>query len=274
MTLCLGNILAISNRIVASQNPDPQTTPQQQGITIETLPRITSSQIQQANIFLNSPAPTNRRERIESKVGTFTKSYGESPQPANPINFLESQGARTGQYLHSARQKLLTQVQQETYSKSGLLAQYNDYIMRFLRSPAGYPFRQTFRRRVCTVVLDTPYSALHPILDSIHTLSALAKASITEDRYGNVAKDVPLLIRAYVSTIASIEGFVKSLPVHWTDVEFEEKDRKVEEVEMIIQALKEGLKDVVEAFGMYASELGLGREELATARMVAGMEGK
>lgn len=272
MTLSLGNILAISNRITGHQKPTPKTAPQQQEITIETLPRISSSQVRQDSIFMNSPAPANRRERIESRVGTITKSYGESPQPARPINFLQNQRAKTGPYLQSARQKLLTQGQQETFSRGGLLAQYNDYLMRFLRSPIGYPFRQTFRRRVCTVVLGTPYSNLHPILDSVNTLSALAKASLNEDRYGNVAKDVPLLIRAFVSTTASIQGFVSSLPVHWTDVEFSDSDREIEEINMIRAALKDGLRDIVDSFGQYATELGLGKEEIATARKVAGMD--
>jgi len=272
MTLSLGNILAISTRIAEYQNPTPKTAPQQQQITIETLPRISSTQIRQDNIFTNSPAPTNRRERIEAEVGTIAKSYGQSAQPATPLKFLGNQRAETGKYLHSARQKLLTQEQQATYSKSGLLAQYNDYLLRFLRTPAGYPFRQTFHRRVRTIVLGTPYSALHPTLNSITTLTTLAKASLTEDRYGNVAKDISLLIRAFVSTISSIESFVSSLPVHWTDVEFQESDRKVEDMALIVTALKTGLKEIVGAFGEYATELGLGKEEIATARKVAGID--
>ncbi|KAL6714877.1 hypothetical protein ACLMJK_007137 [Lecanora helva] len=273
MTLCLGNILAISNRIAQYQNPTPATSSQQQDITIETLPRITTSQLRQDNIFTNPPLPNNRREMLESRIGTITKSYGQSPQPATPLKFLETQSSKTGQYLHSARQKLLTQEQQDTYSKSGLAAQYNDYLMRFLRSPAGHPFRQTLPRRIRTVALGSPYSTFATSLSSIHALSSLAKASISEDPYGNVAKDIPLIIRAFVSTISSIQGFVKGLQPHWTDVEFSEgTDREVEEVEMVVGALKEGLKGVVEVFGGYADELGLGREELSAARRVAGLE--
>ena len=272
MTLGLGNILSISTRISEYQNPTPKTASQQQ-VTIETLPRISSTQVRNENIFMNSPAPANQREKIESKVGTVAKSYGQSAQPAMPLKFLENQRLRTDKYLDSARQNLLTQGQQETFSKSGLLAQYNGYLLRFLHTPAGYPFRQTFRRRVCTVILGTPYGDLNPIVDSINTLSILATSSLTEDRYGNVAKDIPLLIRAFVSTMSSIESFVSTLPVHWTDVEFRESDRKVEEVALIVTALRNGLKGMVEAFGKYATELGLGREELAAARKIAGVDG-
>lgn len=270
MTLSLGEILGISNRIAEYQHPTPKTAPQ---ITIETLPRISSTNIRQDIIFRNPQAPSTRRELIESNVGTIAKSYGQAPQPPKPMESIHNLRASTAGYLNTAQQKLLTQGQQETFSKSGLLALSNDYLMRFLRSPIGYPFRRTLQRRICTVVLGTPYSALHPILDSITALSALAQASISEDPYGMVAKDVPLLIRAFVSTISTVEGFVANLQPHWTDVEFSDSDRKVEEVELVVATLKGGLRDIVAAFGSYATELGMAAGEMRTARGVAGMEG-
>lgn len=273
MTLCLGDILGINNRITAFQNPTATTAsvPPQQKTTIESLPRI-SAPPRQENILRNPPPPSTSRERFESSVGSIAKYYGQSPQPAKPARFLDAQRAETQKYLGAARQKLLTNGQQETLRGSGLLAQYNDYMMRFLRTPVGYPFRQTFRRRVCTVVLGSPYSELKVIVDSANALSGLALASLKEDSYGRVAKDVPLMIRVFVSTITTIEGFVSGLPAHWTDVEFSEADRKVVEVDLILDALKTGLKSMVGAFGQYATELGLGREEISVARKVAGME--
>ena len=222
---------------------------------------------------MNSLAPSSRQEVLESQIGTVTKSYGVAAQPVTPIKYIKTQGAKTSKYLESARQTFLTQEQQETFSKRYLLTQYNDYLIRFLRSPAGFPFRRTFRRRILTVVLGTPYGELNPIIDSINILSVLATKSLTEDLYGKVAQDVPLIIRAFVSTIASIEGFVSGLSVHWTDVEFSESDRRVEEVALIILSLRNGLKEIVEAFAEYAAELGLGQEEITTARKIANIDG-
>lgn len=121
-------------------------------------------------------------------------------------------------------------------------------------------------------MLGTPYSELHPIIHSITALSALAQASVEEDQYGIVAKDVPLLIRAFVSTIFTVEGFVGGLQPHWTDVEFSESDRKVEEVVLVAAALKSGLRDIVASFGSYASELDMAPGEMRTAKAVAGLD--
>ena len=272
MTLCLGNILAISNRVAESQNPKPNSVVPPQQTVIESLPSISSASVRKENIFSNVQVPTTTREKIESNFGSIAKSYGESPQPAKPLKFLESQRAEGEKYLGVARQKLLTEDQQRDWSSSGLLARCNVHVMNFLRSPLGYPFRQTFQRRVCVIVLGSPFSELGPIIDSVNALTALAVASLTEDNYGRVAKDVALLTRAFVSVIQSVEGFVERLPAHWTDVEFSESDRRVEEVDLVVGSMKAGLKEMVGAFGEYAAELGLTEREMRIAKRVAGVD--
>lgn len=138
--------------------------------------------------------------------------------------------------------------------------------MRFLRSPLGHPFRQTFDRRVTAVVLGTPYSTYNTTICSIKALSALAVASIDEDPYGRVCKDVPALIRTYTSTIETVEAFVANLPPHWTDVGFSDRQRWVSDVADVVSCLKDGLRDLLDAFGKYAGELGLAEREMRVAR--------
>ena len=272
MTLCVGNILAVSNRISEFQNPTTKSVAPPQRITIETLPSISSAPLRQANIFSNARPPATTREKIESSVGIIAKSYGQSSQPAKPLRFLESQRPEAEKYLGLASQKLLTQGQQESLSGSGLLAQYNAYLIRFLRTPFGRPFRRTFKRHVSTVVLGSPVGELNSIIDSVNALTTLALASLTEDIYGKVAKDVPLLIQVFVSVIQSVEGFVRDLPVHWTDVEFSDSDRRGEEVDLVVGSMKAGLKEMLDAFGKYTTELGLTETDIKAARRVAGVE--
>lgn len=123
------------------------------------------------------------------------------------------------------------------------------------------------------MVLGSPFGELNSIVDSINALTALALASLTEDNYGRVAKDVPLLIQAFVSIIQAVEGFVSGLSVHWTDVEFSDSDRRVEEVDLVVGSMKSGLGELVDAFGKYATELGLTEKDIRAARIVAGVEG-
>lgn len=88
--------------------------------------------------------------------------------------------------------------------------------------------------------------------------------------YGKVSKDVPLLIRTYANTITTLEAFMDGMPVHWTDIGFQ--DRTVEEVQVVLECLQRGLKEMVKGFGEYAGELGISEEELRTARSLAGIE--
>ena len=275
MNACVTVIQGINTRIAEFQNPPSTapTPPMQQQNQMQSLPRL-SAPLRQDQITVNPLSPTTSRERIQSTIGTVAKSLGQSPSqnsnyPLSPLT------PRAKQYLGTARNKLLTQGQQEAMSSVGLKFQFNDYIMQFLQSPIGSPFRQTFRRRLCAVVLGTSYSELSVIVDAIDSLASLAVASLREDNFGKVQKDIPGLIRTLVNTTMSLESFVKGLAVHWTDVDFQEMDRqgrKAEEVEIILDSLKRGLREMVGAFGDYAVELGLGVGEMRIAREVAGLE--
>ena len=115
---------------------------------------------------------------------------------------------------------------------------------------------------------------MHQIVYAIDSISSLSAASLNEDQFGTVSKDIPTVIRTFVATLSRIEAFVQGLPVHWTDLDFEERDgsgRKVEEVELVTAHLRAGLKQLIDVFGIYASELGLGKDELREAKRIAGL---
>ena len=266
--VCLNNLNSMTNRIALFQHPELGKPQPLKESDLQSLPRL-SAPLRQDPVSQNPLPPTTRIEKLESNIGSFAKSYGNSPSP----NLLSSPlTPRSKQYLDSARQKLLTQGQRETLTPTGIRALFNEYLMRFIGSPFGIPFRQTFKRRVCAVVLGAPYSELSITVDSITALSTLACSSVTEDNYGNVNKDVSTLIRTFVSTISALENFLQQTPPHWTDVQFQEQDRKVEEVEMVLGVLKGGVRQMVRTFGVYAEELKIGEGELRVARRVAGMD--
>lgn len=263
---CISTIQGITDRINEFQNPSSKFPLPHQQANLQSLPRI-SAPLRQEQVFRNSLSPTTSREKLQSTIGAIAKSYGESPpsqQASSPLT------PRTRHYLGVARNKLLTQSQQQALSPSGITASFHEFIMRFLRSPLGLPFRQTFQRRVLSVVLGSPNSQFGQIIDAVDALSFLAVASLKEDLYGKVSKDVAVLIRTYANTITALEGFVRDVAVHWTDVEFH--DRKVDEVDLILASLKVALREMISAFGRYAAELEISEQEMDTARTVAGME--
>ncbi|MCJ1364732.1 hypothetical protein MMC16_003848 [Acarospora aff. strigata] len=269
LNACLDVIQGMNTRITEFKTPSAAAPPPQpQQNNLQYLPRI-SSPLKADNILTNPPPPKSKLEMVETNLGTVTKSYGQQPR-SKPLSLPSSPLAK--KYLESAKNKALTQEQQQAISPAGLRSTYISYLMQFLRSPFGHPFRQTVRRRACAVVLGTPYSQLSVIVDAIDSLTRLAIASLTEDSYGKVQTDVPVIIRTFTSTIANVEAFKRDLQVHWTDVEFREEEggREVEEVDLVIEKLRGGLRELLEAFGGYAENLGLGIREMRVAREMVG----
>lgn len=68
-----------------------------------------------------------------------------------------------------------------------------------------------------------------------------------------------------------------TIPPPSTDPEQEEKRkqaRKVEEVEIVLDALRGGLSELLGAFKLYLGEVGLVGKDLRLAREAAGLEDK
>lgn len=203
---------------------------------------------------------------VEAKVGSFAKSIGNNPVSSygSPIN------PKTQQYLEAARNKLLSPAQQQAITPAHVQSQFNTYMTRFLQSWLGRPFRQTFARRVQSIAFGQPFSELALIVDAVESLTSLANASIKEDDYGKVAKDVASLIRTFIVTYQSLEQFTATLPVHWTDVEFSDDQRRTQDVLTLLSALRNGLRELLDAFGGFSAEIGIEAKDIRVAKAIAG----
>jgi nucleoporin NDC1 len=120
------------------------------------------------------------------------------------------------------------------------------------------------------VVFGTPHSRRVDIVHASQTLSILCVKSLTEDDYGQVARSVPVVIRTHTSAITAISNFLATLQPSWTDVDFSERDRRVREVEELVDVLKASLEGVVLAFGEYADAVGVTKKELREAKEALG----
>ena len=270
LNVSLVTIQAISSRISDFEHPRTSAplSGQQPQRKIEELPRLVPP-IQHGNVLSSPNRPRGGREKLESSVGSIARSYGQSGQASSPIS------PRAKQAILFARDKLLTSDQKNAINPAGLKSLFFDYVNQYLSTPIiGAPFRQTFKRRICGVVLGSPYSQLNPILCAIDSVANLALASLREDQFGTVNKDLPLIIRTFANAIQNIERIVPQMPIHWTDTEFQEHDgegRRIEEIELVLEHLRWGLRQLLKDFGPYALDLGLGQAELQTCRGIVGI---
>lgn len=255
-------MLSISDRIAQFQSP-PTPSARQQHVHVETLPRL-SAPLRRDPILSRPLSPISNLAKIESNIGAVAKSYGQQP---NSSLFPSAK-----QIVKVARNKFLTLEREEQLLRitpASLRSSFEGWLMCSLNSSFGWPFRQSFGRLVRSIVFKSPDGQFGQIVDAIDILSALTVASLEEDKYGKVAKDVALLIQIFGETISAIEALVASVPIHWTDTEF--KSREVVEVDTVLAFLKSGLKEMLHGFSEYAKDLGISEQELQQARKISGM---
>jgi nucleoporin NDC1 len=273
-TACLSEIEEIRSRIRASQDPvegrariaaeelarkqqehligHPQTEPMG-------LPSIANRGIQEGEVF------AKQSSSFAQNVGKLAKAVGQSPNAHNPLT------PRARRALEWGTDRMLSKEQQAQLSKQNLGKETNAYVMSFLQTPVGEPFRKTFARLANAVIFGIPRSNRVNIVHAIRSLTALVLASLTEDDYGQAAKDVPAIIRTYTATIGEIQRFLTVLEPSWTDVEFDaNRSRQVCEISGVVQELRNGLEQMLLAFGEYATSLGLTKREIREAKEAVG----
>ncbi|EGE79184.1 nuclear envelope protein [Blastomyces dermatitidis ATCC 18188] len=286
-TLPAADSSTVSGKTSDSSNMDGQPT------TIHTLPRLTSAP-KGDNIFLASSKPTTRPEQFESAFGSVAKSYGQSPNwtPAARNQARNIFNRATTAVLSPEQRKRISASAQElklltcssSSSSSSGRPRTHPLIHQFLSSLAGLPFRRSYARRLRIIILGKPYASLSPIIDAVESLTRLLIASMAEDQFGKVQADIAAVVRLFTETAMALESFTGAgeggLDVHWTDVDFppadaemeiQKKARRVEEVEMIKEALKGGLAELLEAFKLYLDDVGIRGKELRMAREAAGL---
>jgi nucleoporin NDC1 len=273
-TACLNEIEAIRSRIRASQDPvegrakmaaeelarkqqehligHPQTEPMG-------LPSIANRGVQDGEVF------AKQSSSFAQNVGALARSVGQSPNAQNPLT------PRAMRALEWGTDRVLSKEQQAQLSKQALGKETNAYVLSFLQTPVGEPFRKTFARLANAVIFGIPRSNRVNIVHAIRSLTSLILASLKEDDYGQAAKDVPAIIRTYTATIGEIQRFLAVLEPSWTDVEFNaSKSRQVRDISDVVQELRNGLEQMLLAFGEYAGSLGLNKREVREAKEAVG----
>ena len=220
---------------------------------MQSLPRLTKD-IQKENLFSQPPPPKTITDKFGRVTHELADRYGNS-QP--------TQGTEVKRLVEKAKAAALTPQQQEEYlTPQGIWAMVAPRVTQLLKGPAGWPFTQTFRRRIAAVVLGKPYGDVGIIVDAADALSRFAVCSLKEDNCGNVQKDVPVIINLLTKSIQGLEQLRATFGMHWTDVSGE---KSCEELDTVLRALRSALKDIVEAFKPYFDDMRVSRGDARAA---------
>lgn len=199
-----------------------------------------------------------RKVSATNAVDKLARSYGQSPPGAL--------SPKARKLLKQAEKIALTPEQQKKVDTAGFPGLFREWALWVIKSPVGWPFRQLYRRKLAAVVLGQPYGDVGIIVDAIESVTRFSVCSLKEDKYGNVQRDVKLIIQTLTNAILKLEAFKQNLGFHWTDTK---KKTESPEVDLILEVLKSGLNELVEAFGDYSQDLRLSQSEMRMAREAA-----
>ncbi|KAI1084529.1 nucleoporin protein Ndc1-Nup [Whalleya microplaca] len=256
--VCLDTIRTLEQRVDNYGRPPAPPAPPQPA-EAQPQPQRVAKAPRTDDVLIPVPAQRGLRNSVGKFVNRAITSPGKAPAD---IYVPEAKKA-----LELTREHLLTREQSEALTPDGFSALFQNFAWQVLQRPIIGPFfHHLFGRRLATVVLGTPYGELSIYVNAAYALSQLAVCSLTEDRYGNVQRDVPAIIRTFTVVIKKLERFRDGFPMHWTDLA---RERLCPEVEKLLDALKDGLNDLITAFGPYATDLRLTRADMRLAREAA-----
>ncbi|ROV97029.1 hypothetical protein VSDG_04186 [Cytospora chrysosperma] len=255
--LCLDVVKGMETRIDSyGKAPEPDTALVPATTEVKPAPAPVKP-VSSEDVLLATPNKKTLRSEVERVVRKEAVSPG---QPSRLSPMVEKRVSQAKGYVEDiARQATGAESPDNPF-------QY--WTRRILDSPLGLPFRQTFDRRITTAVLGEPYGETSLFINAISALTLLAVFSLTEDSYGNVQRDVTTIIRTFTAVTTKLEGFKADFPLHWTD--FDGK-RECADIDAILKTLKEGLQQLIHAFGPFARDLRLTFADVRHAREAAGL---
>ncbi|KAK7415919.1 hypothetical protein QQZ08_012187 [Neonectria magnoliae] len=250
--ICMEVVKAVETRVDSYGQP-PAPPPAEP--TVGPKQRV-SAPLREDAVFTDKTSSGVIRGDIERRLSQIATSPGSSP--ASKLSPL----ANT--MFNEAKDRLLSKEQQDMVSPEHLKSQFEQWTLRFMNfDPIGGLFQQHFRTQFAAAVLGTPYAEPTLLINAVHVLCHLSVHSLAEDKFGNVHREVPSIIRTLTSVINKLEVFRLSFPIHWTDVKGERESPEVDEV---LNALRTGLDQVVAKFEPYRIDLRLTLADVRLAK--------
>ncbi|KAK6509997.1 hypothetical protein TWF481_004711 [Arthrobotrys musiformis] len=193
--------------------------------------------------ILRTPAKQSAFEQWQATPGTMPKS---------PINFdvLKSQLVK----------------------KEVVESKFYEILNPVLHSQYGDALRLTIQRKTTSLLPDSGAQ-----VDAINALVGFALASLKEDTYGTIQKELASILEDFTKISAALEKYMAEPPVHWTDIHAKEilaknvtseKEKLFPEAVALSVAVNDGLQKIGEAFEKYFDSLGLSVDARRKIRLV------
>lgn len=253
--LCLNIVNEIESRIDVYSTP-PGAPTQEVALPPTKEASQSSLQVSSESILLSTPNKSKNAIEAIAAMGAV-----QSPGQASRLSPMVKKG-------YSSARGVVAEVARQATSSEDLHSPIQKWTRRFLDSPIGVTFRQTYSRRLTNVVLGSPYGEPSESINAISALTRLALLSLAEDNYGNVQRDVASLVRSFTAVTVKLEKFKADFAIHWTDLG---GSKECAEVETLLFTLKEALRQLIEGFGPYARDIRLTFADMRLAREAAGM---
>ncbi|KAK6517276.1 hypothetical protein TWF281_003936 [Arthrobotrys megalospora] len=140
-------------------------------------------------------------------------------------------------------------------------SKFYEFLNPVLHSQYGDALRLTIQRKTTSLLPDASVQ-----VDAINALVGFALASLKEDTYGTVQKELAGILEEFTKISAALDKYMTEPPVHWTDIHAKEilsqnnpseKGQLFPEAVALSSAVNDGLQKVGEAFEQYFDNIGL-----------------
>jgi len=253
LNAALGVLKSIESRMM-TLDPPPNAPTSTNGVQADNaqhhLPRLlpnavpAKSQIYQP---MNPAAGDSRAGRLVNYASHEAKLIGSSQNPWSPP-------------LHKTKQLAIE------YS-SPTIKDLQSRAEAAQQSPLGRYLLTTPVRLIKSAVLGTPNSNPGLTISAVNSMTVMLVASLTEDTFGKAVHGVPLLVQALTTTIFATEGFVHK---HTNGGFVSSSDaNRLEEVVAIHEQLQTSLRELLSAFQIFLSDVGLSIRDLNDGRKAA-----
>ena len=251
--ICMDAVKSIETRIDDFTKPPAPAAPPPAAAKPEERKRI-SAPLREDTVLTGVKESALRKE-LKNYVKGVTTSPGSPPTKIRP-------------WVEKTLQDAQSRLKRE---QSSGVTKATGPIQKLILAGVQYPigaaiFLQSFRTRFAGIVLGSPYAEPTIYSHAITALCKLAAHSLAEDQFGNVHRDVPKIVRTLTSIIKKVQSLKEAFPLHWTDTS---ELKSCPEVEMVLDAARTGLLEVVDKFEPYHKDLRLTLTDLRLAKEAA-----